>query len=276
MARPKKTLEPEQTNESSVEKNTAELPKDSDSQPIPDTEDQVLPSAVENRIVTLLKEFLENNAYSEKTKSMYEDIISFYGNFDSRMKELSDKLNNEIEYNKLIETQLSKKTVEIECIMLKKSLTEERAMLGLKFDEMQKILSDKLVEYDERVKLMQRAIQDLNDSIDQKLKDFKSIDAKIIDNLEKFRADMTSASKNEYKVIQTKCIEVMEDSKVKFETIKNNVVSFLKKCEEQNETLISKVPEQKRKRDWKDYVIYILSGLCVVSMCVIVFQVIFR
>jgi len=276
MARPRKIVVPEQIPEKAADEVTAEKAETKATQPETHTEEKNPDSEVENRIVTLLKEYFEKNVYTEKTRAMYEDIISFYGNFDSRMKELSDKLNNEIEYNKLLDTQLSKKTVEMECIMLKKSLTEERAMLGLKFDEMQKTLNDKLAQYDEKEKQMQKAIQDLNDTVDDKLKDFKSVDGKIVENLEKFRADMTSASNNEYGILQNKCVKVLEENKTKLEAIKTVIVSFLKKCEEQNESLIAKVPEQKRKVEWKDYVIYVLSGLCVISMFVIVFQVIFR
>lgn len=276
MGRPRKIVEPEQTSENSVDENTKDSTEKPDSQPETHTTQQDFSSNLENRIVTLLKEYLEKNVYTEKSKAMYEDIVSFYGNFDSQMKEVIKKLNDEADYTKLLDTQLSKKTVEMECITLKKNLIEERAKLGLKFDEMQEILNGKLIEYDEKEKQMQKAIQDLNDNIDQKLKDFKSVDAKIIDNLEKFRTDMTKASNNEYGILQKKSVETIEDAKSKLEAIKISVVSFLKKCEEQNEALIEKVPEQKRKRDWKDYVIYVLSGLCVLSMSVIVFQTIFN
>ena len=272
MARPRKIVEPEKSPEKQIVADT----ESAAIQPLSHTEENIPDSEFENRIVTLLKGYLEKNVYTEKTKLMYEDIISFYGNFDSRMKEVVDKLNNEIEYNKLLDTQLSKKTVEMECIMLKKSLTEERAMLGLKFDEMQKILKEKLAEYDMKEKQMQKTIQDLNDTIDDKLKDFKAIDAKIVENLEKYRADMTSASNNEYNILQNKCVKAIEENKIKFESIKNSIISFLQNCEKQNEALIIKIPEQKRKKDWRDYVIYVLSGLCVISMFVIIFQVIFR
>lgn len=219
-----------------------------------------------------VNELLERTADSEDTRAMYEDMVSFYNSFGAKTRELADKLDKEVSYTRYIETQISSKSIEKECLMLKKALVEERALMGVKFDEIKSAFDEKMRQLEAESKTVQEKQNSLVQDIVKQIKKFTDIDSKLTETLEQFRKDMTKGSENEYKIVQTRCKESLNAANSEFDSVKKSIIAFLKSCEKQNNTLISKIPEQKRKFSWKDAVIYAMSALCITGMVVQVIQ----
>ena len=224
-----------------------------------------------SRIARLLEEILERTSESDDTRAIYEDMVNFYNSFDSKTKTLTEKLEKEVEYTRFIETQITSKSMEKECLMLKKALVEERALMGLKFDEMKASFDEKMRQIESETKLAQERQGENLAEISKQVKAFSDIDSKITEKLDTFRKDMTKASTNEYNILQAQCKESLSAANGEFDSIKKNVISFLKNCEKQNDSLIRKIPEQKRTFCWKDAVIYAMSALCITVMVVQIF-----
>lgn len=229
---------------------------------------------LEDKVTKVLKSIdtlLERTADSEDTHAIYEDMVNFYNSFDSKTKLLIEKLDKEVSYTRFIETQISSKSIEKECLMLKKALVEERALMGVKLDEIKSAFEEKMGQIESESKLVQEKQVARLDEMAKLIQKFSDIDGKITEKLEGFRKDMTKASNNEFNIFQTQCNESLAAANSEFSTVKKNVIAFLKSCEKQNDTLIKKIPEQKRKFCWKDCVIYAMSGLCIVGMIVQIF-----
>lgn len=229
---------------------------------------------LEDKVTKVLKSIdtlLERTADSEDTHAIYEDMVNFYNSFDSKTKLLIEKLDKEVSYTRFIETQISSKSIEKECLMLKKALVEERALMGVKLDEIKSAFEEKMGQIESESKLVQEKQVARLDEMAKLIQKFSDIDGKITEKLEGFRKDMTKASNNEFNIFQTQCKESLAAANSEFSTVKKNVIAFLKSCEKQNDTLIKKIPEQKRKFCWKDCVIYAMSGLCIVGMIVQIF-----
>lgn len=223
------------------------------------------------RILKILEELLTRSVDSDDTHALYEDMASFYNSFDSKVKALIEKLDKEVQYTRYIETQISSKSIEKECLMLKKALVEERALMGVKFDGILSSFDEKMRQIESVLKhgLEEQAAK-LSD-ISKRVGELTSIDDKITGNLESYRKEMTKASTNEYNILQKQCREIVAENSAKVEAVKKNVLSFLKSCEKQNDDLIRKIPEQKRRFSWKDAVIYVMSGLCILGLIVQLF-----
>ena len=221
-----------------------------------------------NRLLHNTEELLERTLSYDDNHAMYEDMVNFYNSFDAKAKSLTDKLDREVEYTRYIETQISSKSIEKECLMLKKALVEERALMGVKFDGIKSDLDEKMRQSENLTKSELEKFSNNIEEIAKRVGELTSIDDKITSAIETFRKDMTKASDNEFKILTTKCTESVNSSTEKVESIKKNVLSFLKSCEKQNGELIKKIPEQKRRFNWKDALIYVMSGLCIICLIV--------
>lgn len=220
------------------------------------------------KVARLLEELLERTADSDDARAMYEDMVNFYNSFDSKVKTLTEKLEKEVDYTRYIETQVSSKSVEKECLMLKKALVEERALMSVKFDEIKAAFDEKMRLIEGEAKLAQESQSKQLGEISSQVQKFSDIDTKITEKLEGFRKDMTKASTNEYSILQAQCKENLAASGAEFGAIKKGIIAFLKSCEKQNEILIRKIPEQKRSFGPKDAVICAMSALCIISIIV--------
>ena len=219
-----------------------------------------------DRLLRNVEELLERTASYDDNHAMYEDMVNFYNSFDSKAKSLADKLDREVEYTRYIETQISSKSVEKECLMLKKALVEERALMGVKLDGIRAEIDKKIQQLENLSKVEIQKIVFNIEEISNKVAEFVSLDDKITASLEAYRKDMTKASKNEYNILQAQCRESIVGNNENLENKKKNVLSFLKSCEKQNGELIRKIPEQKHRFSWKDTLIYVMAFLCIVGM----------
>ena len=101
--------------------------------------------------------------------------------------------------------------------------------MGNKLANVQKCI--RLKDIDNREKLANEAFDSKIQSLEKMVESFVQTETRIAENLKSFRTDMTKASENEYKILQTKCRDAIVESTKQVEEIKAMVVEVIEDFE---------------------------------------------
>lgn len=256
----------ENQTEEELENEIEEEKQASFFQTVPKRNDDESPDDILKRIEINLDNLSEKITTAEDSRAMYESMVEFYNSFNSTAKKLDENLNKEFNYTRFLQSEIDKKKYHLDYLALKKNLAEDRAQLIGVMEKINETLDLRLKDIDNREKLANEAFDSKIQTLEKMVESFVQTETRIAENLKSFRTDMTKASENEYKILQTKCRDAIVESTKQVEEIKAMVVKFLKSCEKHNDDLIKKVPAAKFKFDWKDFVIAGLSIVWLVGM----------
>ena len=235
---------------------------------LPDTETD---SEKLNRIEAVLDKLLARLGDEEDSAATYENMVQYF----TSMKESTDKmirnLDKEVNYTRNLEDRLSRNERERDNLLLKKRLDEDHAKLILIYEDMKKLSEDNFAAMRREIETLENDFQEKYQKIDKQAAELKSLESTLESMINKFRDDMVKASDTEYIRLAGDCTNVLTACNQRMTEIKSDVISFLKSCQGQNQELINKIPEQKRKFSWKDIIIYALSGVCFITSVITIF-----
>ncbi len=204
----------------------------------------------------------------DDNRASYENVMQFFKSLKASSEELLFKLNHEIEYTRTLEEKLKRKNVEYDNLQLKKALLEEQGKMTIALESFQKNIDETLNSITASFTSMDKTITDNCNLMQQKADEIRNLKDEIDDIIVDYNKDLNKGATNQYTLLKNDCKEVLENCNNRVGEIKENVLSFLKTCNEQNLELIKKIPEQRRKFSWLDAVIYVLCGVCIVGMLV--------
>ena len=209
------------------------------------------------RILSLLDQICSKLGDEDDNRASYDTMMQSFNSLKSKTETMIHKLDNEVDYTRSLEEKLKRKSVELDNIQLKKALLEEQGKISLaledfqnSFTSMDKNISENCEQLQEKAKV----ITDLRDQIDDIIVDYNK--------------NLYKGANDQYTLLKNDCKTVLEDCNNRVGEIKDNVLTFLKTCNQQNLELIKKIPEQKRKFCWLDVVAYAMCGVCIVGMVV--------
>lgn len=235
---------------------------------LPDTETD---SEKLTRIEAVLDKLLARLGDEEDSAATYENMVQYF----TSMKESTDKmirnLDKEVNYTRNLEDRLSRNERERDNLLLKKRLDEDHAKLILIYEDMKKLSEDNFAAMRREIETLENDFQEKYQKIDKQAAELKSLESTLESMINKFRDDMVKASDTEYIRLSGDCTNVLTACNQRMTEIKSDVISFLKSCQGQNQELINKIPEQKRKFSWKDIIIYALSGVCFITSVITIF-----
>lgn len=235
---------------------------------LPDTETD---SEKLTRIEAVLDKLLARLGDEEDSAATYENMVQYF----TSMKESTDKmirnLDKEVNYTRNLEDRLSRNERERDNLLLKKRLDEDHAKLILIYEDMKKLSEDNFAAMRREIETLENDFQEKYQKIDKQAAELKSLESTLESMINKFRDDMVKASDTEYIRLSGDCTNVLTACNQRMTEIKSDVISFLKSCQGQNQELINKIPEQKRKFSWKDIIIYALSGVCSITSVITLF-----
>ena len=204
------------------------------------------------RILSLLDQICSKLGDEDDNRASYDTMMQSFNSLKSKTETMIHKLDNEVDYTRSLEEKLKRKSVELDNIQLKKALLEEQGKSSItnSFTSMDKNISENCEQLQEKAKV----ITDLRDQIDDIIVDYNK--------------NLYKGANDQYTLLKNDCKTVLEDCNNRVGEIKDNVLTFLKTCNQQNLELIKKIPEQKRKFCWLDVVVYAMCGVCIVGMVV--------
>ena len=206
------------------------------------------------RILSLLDQICSKLGDEDDNRASYDTMMQSFNSLKSKTETMIHKLDNEVDYTRSLEEKLKRKSVELDNIQLKKDfqkkMYETLGSITNSFTSMDKNISENCEQLQEKAKV----ITDLRDQIDDIIVDYNK--------------NLYKGANDQYTLLKNDCKTVLEDCNNRVGEIKDNVLTFLKTCNQQNLELIKKIPEQKRKFCWLDAVVYAMCGVCIVGMVV--------
>ena len=202
----------------------------------------------------------------DDNRASYENMLQFFKSLKASSDELLFKLNHEIEYTRMLEEKQKRKTVEIDNLQLKKALLEEQGKMTIALENFQKKMDETLGAIKGAFDSMEKKISENCDTMQKKADEIKSLKDEIDDIMVNYNKDLSKGATAEFTILKNDCRQVLDSCNTRVGDIKESVLSFLKTCSTQNQDLIKKIPEQRRKFSWLDVVVYVLCGVCIVGM----------
>ena len=232
---------------------------------LPDTETD---SEKLTRIEAVLDKLLARLGDEEDSQATYENMVQYFTSMKDSTDKMIRNLDKEVDYTRNLEDRLNRKEKERENLLLKKRLDEDHAKLILIFEQMKTLSEDNFAAFRREIETLENDFQEKYKIVEKESSELKALEGTIEKLLNKFRDDMVSASDREYTTLTTDCKSVLNACNQRMMEIKTDVITFLRSCEGQNQELINKIPEQKKKFSWKDCIIYVLSGVWFVGMMI--------
>lgn len=223
------------------------------------------------RIEAVLDKLCARLGDEEDSQATYENMVQYFTSLKTTTEKLIRSLDKEVDYSRNLEDKISKTDKERENLLLKKRLDENYAKLILTYEQMKTLSEENFAAMRREIEVLENDFQEKYQIIDKKVNELKNLEATINTLIENFRDSMVKASDNEYTKLSTDCTNVLTACNQRMLEIKTDVITFLKSCEGQNKELIGKIPEQKRKFNWKDLIIYVLSGVWLTGMIIQMF-----
>lgn len=254
-----------------------EIPAESQTKPLggiqtlpklPDTETD---SEKLCRIEAVLDKMLARLGDEEDNAATYENMVHYFTSMKDSTDKMIRKLDKEVDYTRNLEDRLSRNERERDNLLLKKRLDEDHAKLILIYEQMKTLSEDNFAAMRREIETLENDFQEKYQKIDEKANELNKLESTLETMISKFREDMVKASDTEYIKLSSDCTNVLTACNQRMTEIKADVITFLKSCQGQNQELINKIPEQKRKFSWKDIIIYALSGVCFISSLITIF-----
>ncbi len=222
----------------------------------PKAEDAPVSISIEDRIIRLektsesisrkLSSFASISRVLERKSSEMETLFSESTNvfnrciseFQEKAEELVIKLDKEVEYSRNLEDQLALKKSEMDNIILKRHLEENSRKLNKTVSELKENIVNGV------------------SALAQEVKNFQTTETLINEKMTEYNRNCQKATESQMVLFKKDCRESLAKHNDRTEQIKNRIIEFLKKCEEQNESLIKKLPKQKNGLLLKDWFFY--------------------
>ena len=220
------------------------------------------------RILSLLDQICSKLGDEDDNRASYDTMMQSFNSLKSKTETMIHKLDNEVDYTRSLEEKLKRKSVELDNIQLKKALLEEQGKISLALEDFQKKMDDTLGSITNSFASMDKNISENCEQLQEKAKVITDLRDQIDDIIVDYNKNLYKGANDQYTLLKNDCKTVLEDCNNRVGEIKDNVLTFLKSCNQQNLELIKKIPEQKRKFCWLDAVVYVMCGVCIVGMVV--------
>lgn len=220
------------------------------------------------RILSLLDQICSKLGDEDDNRASYDTMMQSFNSLKAKTETMIHKLDNEVDYTRSLEEKLKRKSVELDNIQLKKALLEEQGKISLALEDFQKKMDDTLGSITNSFASMDKNISENCEQLQEKAKVITDLRDQIDDIIVDYNKNLYKGANDQYTLLKNDCKTVLEDCNNRVGEIKDNVLTFLKTCNQQNLELIKKIPEQKRKFCWLDVVVYAMCGVCIVGMVV--------
>lgn len=258
-------------------KSENEVEKESPSEPVLDPKKMQtfsrLPGSVDEtepekigRIESMLDFICSKLGDEDDNRASYDTMIQSFNSLKSKTEAMIHKLEHEVEYSHMLEEKLRRRNVELDNIQLKKALLEEQGRMTLALEDFQKKMEETLNSITASFASMDKTVTDNCALMVQKADAINELKSEIDDILMNYNKDLDKAAKDQFLLLQNDCSKSIDECNKRVGEIQTDVLSFLRTCNEQNQELIKKIPEQRRRFSWMDVVVYAMCGVCIVGM----------
>lgn len=210
---------------------------------------------LKNHLESQLKDMQEEN------KAHSGQFTKLYNSLSQKADKISDRLSDEFNYRDNLQAQIEKRKAEIDSLELKQALADAHANIDASVETVKRDLKIGL----DKINKQEDGFAEI---LKSHLKEMKGIDGIVDEKLNEFRKDMTAANDREYKNLGSRCEAYLKECNNRISEIKEHSLNFLNQCQKQNEAIIEKIPEQKAKFNKKDLIVYVIAGLCTVSLII--------
>ena len=218
------------------------------------------------RIESLLDQISIRLGDEDDNRASYDTMIQSFNALKTKTEVMIHNLEHEVEYTRTLDEKVKRKNVELDNIQLKKALLEEQGRMTLALEEFKVKITEVLGNITTSFNSMDKTLTDNCNTLQQKANDIKDLKDQIDDILINYNKELNKGAMHELTLLKTDCNKMLEACNIRVGEIKDSVMSFLKICHSQNQDLIKKIPEQRRKFSWLDVIVYVLCGVCITGM----------
>ena len=209
----------------------------------------------------------------------FDTLLKVTNTLTVKIEKLNKLLEKETAYAQALKERADRLATEQENTLLKTTLKEDREKVTAVLNEIRNevettsdILEGKEAILEEKYLQLENLNQNVEKIAQAQTEDIRKIHKAFSDIMEnkilEFSKNMTAVSKGELTAIKDEVKELLEGVNQRLTDVQNYVINFLRVCEDQNQSLIDKVPEKKRKAGPADVAYFALGGVCIVCLAI--------